>query len=203
MNKLSLPNLSLMIVDCLDYNRAKLSFDHCSSYIDFGDSKIFTSIPIKSPEVIRIPHIGKIEDYCPFMIYELPKYVKTDFVMVAQWDGFIRNINLWDDRFLEYDYIGAPWPESILFPGVPRHFNVGNGGFSIRSKRLMDFLATDNRITYHVLEDLMIGQLNRAYLEMNGFKFAPADLAAKFSWECGPEHDSFGVHARMRLVPPS
>jgi hypothetical protein len=200
MKKLDLPNLSLIIADCVNYERAKLSFDHCTSFINFGEAKILTSIDVDSPEVVKISPITRIEEYCPFMIYELPKYVNTEMVMVAQWDGFIRDINLWDDDFLKYDYIGAPWPDSILFPGVPKHFNVGNGGFSIRSKKLIDFLATDKNITYHVLEDVMICQLNRAYLEMKGFKFAPTELASKFSWECGPIHDSFGVHARIKLI---
>jgi hypothetical protein len=122
--------------------------------------------------------------------------------MIAQWDGFIRDVSLWDDEFLKYDYIGAPWPSSVLMPGVPVQFNVGNGGFCIRSKKLLDFVATDSRIINHYLEDVVYAQLNRAYLEMNGFTFAPFELARKFSWECMPDAPSFGVHARMKLVRP-
>lgn len=200
---ISLPNVHLIIVDCLDYDRAKLSFDHCSSYINFGESTILTSLDIDSPEIVKIPHINSIPTYSDFMIYDFHKYINKEFVLSAQWDGFIRDISLWDDEFLQYDYIGAPWPASILYPGVPEHFNVGNGGFSLRSKRLMEFMATDKNLTYHHLEDVMICQLNRAYLEMHGFKFAPLEVAKKFSWECGPEHPSFGVHQRIKLVRPS
>jgi hypothetical protein len=200
---IEIPNLQLLIVDCVDYDRAKLAFDHCSSFIKFGDSTILTSIDVDSPEVKKIPHIGSIDDYSNFMIYELHKYVTKDIVLIAQWDGFIRAMELWDDQFLQYDYIGAPWPPGILFSGVPKQFNVGNGGFSIRSKKLIEFMATDKRLTHHYLEDVMICQLNRAYLEMNGFSFAPEDVAAKFSWECGPEHPSFGVHQRIKLVRPT
>lgn len=200
MNKISLPNLSLIIVDCVDYDRAKLSFDHCSSYIDFGQAKILTHLDINSPEIVKIPKISSIQEYSDFMVYELYKYCDTEMMMVAQWDGFIRNMELWDYDFLKYDYIGAPWPSRVLFNGVPQNFNVGNGGFSIRSKKLMEFVATDKRMTYHYLEDCMICQLNRAYLEMNGFTFAPEDLASKFSWECGDYRESFGVHQRLMLT---
>lgn len=201
--KISLPNVHLILVDCLDYDRTKLAMDHCMSYIDFGDASILTSLDVESPEIIKIPHIDSITAYSDFMIYSLNKYITKEFVMVAQWDGFVRDIDLWDDEYLKYDYIGAPWPHTVLYPGVPKHFSVGNGGFSIRSKKLMDFMATDKRLTYHYLEDVMICQLNRAYLEMNGFNFAPFDLAYKFSWECGEDHPSFGVHQRLKLVRPT
>lgn len=200
MTSIFLPNVTLLIVDCVDYDRAKLAFDHCRSYINFGDSKILTHFAIDDPDIVRIPQISSIDAYSNFMIKGLSNYFTTQFVMVAQWDGFIRNINLWDNKFLNYDYIGAPWPTHLLFPGVPDKFNVGNGGFSIRSKRLQDFLRDDTNLTHHRLEDVMICQLNRAYLEKSGFTFAPEDIAKKFSWECGEERDSFGVHARLKLV---
>lgn len=203
MSKLNLPNVSLIIVDCVDYDRAKLSFDHCSSFINFGESKILTHFDIDSPEIVKIPQITNITEYSDFMIYDFAKYINTEFVMVAQWDGFIRNMELWDDRFLDYDYIGAPWPPRLLFPGVPKSFNVGNGGFSIRSKRLMDQISTDKKLTYHALEDVMICQLNRAYLEEKGFTYAPTEVAEKFSWECGEHRESFGVHQRIKLVRPT
>jgi hypothetical protein len=63
MSKLSLPNVSLIIADCVDYDRAKLSFDHCTSYINFGEAKILTSADVNSPEVVKIPHIGSIQEY--------------------------------------------------------------------------------------------------------------------------------------------
>jgi hypothetical protein len=200
MNKLSLPNLSLLVVDCVEYDRAKLAFDHCRSYIEFGDAKILTHFDINEEHIVKIPQISTIDAYSHFMVRELANYITTEYVMVAQWDGFIRNMDLWDSRFLEYDYIGAPWPHRLLFPGVPTKFNVGNGGFSIRSKRLQEFLRDNDSLTNHRLEDVMICQLNRAYLEKCGFTFAPEEIANKFSWECGDHRESFGVHQRLKLV---
>ena len=161
---------------------------------------LLTHFEVGDPDVQIIPKIASIREYTNFMVKDLANYFTTDFVLVAQWDGFIWNADMWDDEFLKYDYIGAAWPDSVLFPGVPTKFNVGNGGFSIRSKRLQNFLRDDNNLTMHHAEDVVICQLNRAYLERCGFTFAPKELADKFSWECGPKMKAFGVHARLKLV---
>ena len=196
----SLPNVTLAIVDCVDYARAKLSFDHCRSCMQFGELKFLTHFDEPNQHIEKIPKISSITEYSQFMIKELANYFTTDFVMVAQWDGFIWNPDLWEDCFLDYDYIGAPWPDSLLTHGAPLKFNVGNGGFSIRSKRLQDFLRDDDNITTHRAEDVAICQLNRAYLEKCGFTFAPKEIAERFSLENGPMVPRFGAHARIRLV---
>jgi hypothetical protein len=201
--KPNLPSVTLIVVDCVDYDRARLAFDHCRLSCDFGQAWLLTHFETKDPWVYSIPKISSIEEYSSFIIKELANYVITDHVLVAQWDGFVWKPELWDDEFLKYDYIGAPWPSNILHPGVPKHFNVGNGGFSLRSKRLQQFLRDDPNITMHRAEDVAICQLNRAYLEAKGFTFAPYELAKKFSWECLPQSPAFGVHARLKLVRKS
>jgi hypothetical protein len=197
------PNLSsvtLIVVDCVDYDRARLAFDHCRACCDFGEAKLLTHFVKQEPDVIAIPKISSIEQYSHFIMRDLANYVETQHVLVAQWDGFVWHPELWDDEFLKYDYIGAPWPEAVLHPGVPSRFVVGNGGFSLRSKRLQAFLRDDQSITMHRAEDVAICQLNRAYLEAKGFTFAPLELAKKFSWECLERSPAFGVHARIRLT---
>ena len=42
--------------------------------------------------------------------------------------------------FLKWDYIGAPWPlsyEAFVDP-FGRHIRVGNGGFSLRSRKFLE-----------------------------------------------------------------
>lgn len=70
-------------------------------------------------------------------------YVDTDYCLIIHDDGFIVNPHLWTDDFLKYDYIGAPWYLGInrgLTWLQDRHNLVGNGGFCIRSKKLMNEL---------------------------------------------------------------
>jgi hypothetical protein len=194
-----LPSVTLVVADSVDYDRAKLAFDHCRFSCEFGQTKLLTHFDVQDPFVVKIPQIKSIEEYSTFMIKDLASYVDTEHVLVAQWDGFVWKPELWEDEFLKYDYIGAPWPESVLFKGAPKHFNVGNGGFSLRSKKLQDFLQKDSNIILHKAEDVAICQLNRAYLEAKGFVFAPFDVAKRFSWECLEMSPAFGVHARLRL----
>lgn len=201
--KINLPNVTLLIADCVDYNRARLSFDHNLACANFYSAKLLSHNAPKLPGDVQIKQITNITEYSYFMIKDLANYFDSEFVMVAQWDGFIWNPELWEDEFLKYDYIGAPWPDSLLTHGAPKKFNVGNGGFSIRSKRLQDFLRDDENITLHRAEDVAICQLNRAYLEKCGFTFAPYEVAERFSLENGPAVKRFGAHARVKLVPPS
>lgn len=200
MDKPNLSNVTLVIADCVNYNRARLSFEHNINCATFGAAKLLTHFETNDPGVVKIPQITSIQGYSDFCVKELANYFDTDFVMVAQWDGFIWHPELWEAEFLAYDYIGAPWPDVLLTHGAPKKFNVGNGGFSIRSKRLQNFLRDDDNITLHKAEDVAICQLNRAYLEKCGFTFAPYEVAERFSLENGPLIPRFGAHARLKLV---
>ena len=128
------------------------------------------------------------------------QHLETDYALYIQYDGFPVNPKAWTDEFLEYDYIGAPWPH------WPEGIQVGNGGFSLRSRKLME-LAKDLEPFYdkehdsYWLEDGMIGIHYRPYLESQGVKFAPVDLAHKFSHEhpFGVKTDSFGFHDKANV----
>lgn len=134
----------------------------------------------------------------------LPAVVDSDFDVAIHADGFAVNKNAWTDEFYEYDYIGAVWPHMI--PGE----NVGNGGFSWRSRKLYDALIdwqpsyegkdwlglSDPH--YHVLadgtltmpEDALIASPYRKYMEAKyGLKYAPEHIANQWSLE-EPKHGS-------------
>jgi hypothetical protein len=121
--------------------------------------------------------------YNAFCINELYKYVDTEFVLLFQNDGFILNPEHWSDDFLNYDYIGAPWPSY-------EESRVGNGGFSLRSKK---FLNTTKDLVYldnvglsggsFTPEDHLLCRYYYNYLIKVGIKFAPIDIAIRFSFE--------------------
>jgi hypothetical protein len=112
--------------------------------------------------------------YNEFGVKELYKYIETSHVLLIQHDGYVLDGSRWSDEFLQYDYIGAPWT-------YKDGRNVGNGGFSLRSRRLHEILASDKSIDICSPEDEIIGRLYRPYLEKNyGVKFAPEYLAHKF-----------------------
>lgn len=198
--KIYLDNVTLVIVDCVNLTRAIKAYDHCKKHIQFQESKFFTHFDSDLIELVKIDKISSIKEYSDFLMFSIDEYIKTSHFIVCQWDGFVWNPHMWDNSFLQYDYIGAPWIPDFLTHGVDKRYNVGNGGFSLRSKRLHSFLRENRYIlSLHTNEDVSICQLNRKLLEDNGFVFAPLDVAERFSWESGKMRKSFGIHRNIKL----
>ena len=171
-----LSNVTLLGLDCVDINRLKLAANICQRHFEFGSVKLLSSIPDSDPRVVPIDHVGSIEKYSHFFVKKIHDHVDTEFVLVIQYDGFILNPEAWTDDFLNYDYIGAPW-------WYEDENNVGNGGFSLRSKKLLKILAEDESIQEHHPEDHHIARTYGNYLRSKGIIFAPEHIANKFSIE--------------------
>jgi hypothetical protein len=132
------------------------------------------------------------------MLTQIPRSIEEDYVIIFQWDGFALNREMFSDEFLNYDYIGAPWPSA------PAGFEVGNGGFSLRSRRLLDrLLLLEAHLISDVLsdqpEDLRICVHIRNILTKLGIVFAPTEIARKFSFEWVPRQGTFGFHGVFNL----
>lgn len=174
--KKHLPIVTLLGLDCIDIERLKLAADICQKHFEFGAVKLLSSIPDNDPRTVLIDAVDSIENYSHFFIKKINDFVDTDFVLVIQYDGFILNPEAWTDDFLNYDYIGAPW-------WYEDENNVGNGGFSLRSKKLLHILHHDNQIEQFHPEDHHIARTYGDYLRSQGILFAPESLASKFSIE--------------------
>ncbi len=178
---LNLPDVALISVDTLKPDRAFKALTTCERYAVFGDKLLITRgmKPFTTSSGIRIVTTDVINcraDYSYFMIKKLASLVRTSFVLVVQHDGFILNPAAWTDEFLEYDYIGAPWTYND-------GHNVGNGGFSLRSKRLLDSLQADDNVIEFCPEDHHICRTYGSHLSRTGIRFAPEALARRFSIE--------------------
>lgn len=197
-----LPNVTLIGAAPNDYQGLKKSMERCTKYIRFGEVIMLTSE--EEEGTTYIPPIRNKEEYSLFCLRKLTDYVKTDYMIVFQPDGTIVNPCSWDNRFLEYDYIGAVWNF------YNDNHRVGNGGFSLRSNKLMNICKNDGNIIprnegcFHYAEDHQIARLYRNYLESHyDIKFAPEELANRFSLENykvpfpnNKYNDSFGVHGK-------
>lgn len=196
----NLANITLCCVDTRNHTLAEAAIDRCTAEINFGEVLFFTNLayahePQKAGvKAIALPDIKTSAEYSHFILKELINYIKTPHVLIVQWDGFIINASNWDDRFLLYDYIGAVWPQF----GDSR--NVGNGGFSLRSKRLMERLLEPDIETHHP-EDVCICRTNRSILENKySIKFAPEEIADNFSAERKRiTEKTFGIHGLANL----
>lgn len=145
-------------------------------------------------DLVAIPRIDSIQGYSEFMLKELADWIESDFVLIIQWDGFVLHPECWTSEFLDYDYVGAPWTNQ------PADRAVGNGGFSLRSKRVLRAMS-DPAMTISHPEDICICHTNRERLEQqHGIAFAPRELAARFSFERVPAAaPTFGFHGAFNL----
>src|ERR1700722_4665835 len=105
----SLPDVTLIGIDCVDLKRLQLAADICCKEMTFGAVKLLSSIPSDDPRVIGIPKKQSVQEYSKFAIAELDTYIQTSHALIIQYDGFILNPQAWSDEFLEYDYVGSPW----------------------------------------------------------------------------------------------
>ncbi len=206
--KLKLPNVTLLGVDCVNVERLQRAMDVCQKDIDFGAVKLLTSLPTDDKHLVKIPHIGSVQEYSRFCVEELVKYVDTDYVLLVQYDGFILNPSAWADEFLKYDYIGAPWLVanwSIRDFNFPTHLLgtevVGNGGFSLRSKKFLEVsakLMREGKIPQIHPEDVSLCVWHKDLLDAEGVLIAPVELARRFSIEKDDDADvydtQFGFH---------
>lgn len=200
--RLRLHSVTLCAVSSSNIQATVQAMQASLAQIEFAQALLFTD---RSPEdlglgasseiqVIPIDPIRSSQAYSQFMLSELVNYISTSHVLIVQWDGHVIDAGRWQDAFLEYDYIGASWPQ------FEDGFDVGNGGFSLRSQRLMEACRHPDFKSHHP-EDLAIGRTNRSLLEEQGIRFAPKGLADQFSAErTGDPTTSFGFHG-VFLMP--
>lgn len=189
------------------------SIKHSMKGISFGVVKIIApaqSLDLVSQdcegiELVECDPLDRIE-YSRYSVEKLIDAIDTEYCINVQEDSGIINPDLWKDEFLDYDYIGAPWPNNYVC-------QVGNGGFSLRSRK---FLEASAKLKYQpepagpgawcAPEDWFLCVKNYDHMKSHGVKFPQPRLAAQFSVEHPLKYhhydredvstyDSFGFHA--------
>jgi tetratricopeptide (TPR) repeat protein len=188
--------VTLCCIDCANQPLSIVALKRSMAALPFGDVLFLTDRSYNVPGV-RVEQIPPIRDrvgYSNFVLKQLRGHISTTHVLLIQWDGYIVNPSAWADEFLQCDYIGAPWG------WYKDAYRVGNGGFSLRSRRLLDALA-DPEITAMDPEDEAICRRYRPLLEERyGIRFAPEDVAMRFSFETTyPQEIPFGFHGLYNM----
>ena len=199
---IDLPNITYVTISGIQNYDLKwliLYAEYAKKYFNFGKFLIITPNSNKyKHDFIEFMYTEPLSynGYNQFCKNSLKDYINTDYCIVYQDDGAICNPQLWDNEFLSYDYIGAPWgndaPVEIGMKNI-----IGNGGFSLRSKNFIELSATvPNK---KGVEDLCLCYRNRGYLLENGIKFPDVNFAKKFSVEYPVDKDhneqnTFGFH---------
>ena len=186
--------MTLLAITSTEADMCQLSLKISLTNIKFGSAKLIcSSLPKKKyPDIeyVSVSPITNVNEYNRIIIEDLHKYFKTSHCLIVQADSFVVNSDIWENNFLEYDYIGAPWSDEVqvnsnLILNLDKN-TVGNGGFSLRSRKLAE---TTSKLNYSSMkfplksEDIIICHYLYDEMIKKGIKFAPSKLAAKFSME--------------------
>lgn len=182
---LNLPQVCLFGIDAHDPAGIKRAADICTRDVEFGAVTIITERLFSGREA-----------YSRFMIKDLYSHLPDgDYthVLTIHGDGFIQNPNAWDNEWLKLDYLGATW---VYKDGK----NVGNGGFSLRSKKFIEICSRLEIEEFHP-EDCLLSRRYRPFLEKEfGLVWGTEEQANRFSIEaygCGFMIDTDGVSANQ------
>lgn len=193
--KIKLPRVTLVAMTSVDIYETIQAMKYSMRGIEFGDAVLITDHkPWYLPKNIRYSHTDKLDDIDKFnykMTYELYRHVNTDFALIVHADGFVIHPENWKDEFLDYDYIGSPWPlpknDYAYRDSKGQICRVGNS-VSIRSKRLMAF-PKEHELPWERVddgfynEDIYICCHSKNAMEEYGIKWAPFELALQFGRE--------------------
>lgn len=176
---LKLPNCTLICLTNRDFEGHKRALDKSQEGIEWGAVKL-----------IWDDKIDGIDEWNRKIVFELHNYVQTDYAMLIHADGYVVRPDLWRKDFLQYDFVGAPWPlpsDNYSYKAPSGEIcRVGNS-VSLRSTRIMELpsrLGLEWKPYYgNTNEDGFLCVHNRAILQQNGLKFAPLDVAKYFSKE--------------------
>jgi len=176
---IKLPEVTLVCMRGLNYKTSEhqVALRYSMLGIDFG-----------AVLDIQLDKIKDVATWNEAIIYDLPKYIQTSHCLLIHHDGYVVNPDLWNNEWLGLDFIGAPWPlpqdEYSYRTPSGKLVRVGNS-VSLRSKVLMDLVAS-LPMEYHFGNNNEDGQIcvwSRDWLEEQGCKFAPLEVAKYFSKE--------------------
>jgi Protein of unknown function (DUF5672) len=211
MKNINLTNVTLCAVACTKVPETIYALKKSMRGITYARAILIThedlNLEKDGIEVIKIERLD-YKGYNHFILYRLKDYIQSDFVLIVQNDGYILHPWRWTNKFLDYDYIGAPWPKNLHFSNTGREIRMGNGGFTFRSKKMLNIMSDLNLPfsdfgTGFFHEDGIICLGYRDLLEEKGIKFAPINIASRFSrerWCSDSKLFTFGFHSNRRNI---
>lgn len=212
--KLYLSDVTLIAPTGNNIDKTIESIKRSCNKVDFKEVKLITH---KKPD--NLPDFIKFEEseypmdsylkYNKYVFEELYRHVNTEFALLVQYDSWIIHPECWMNEFLEYSYTGAPWPvvENSYIANNGERVNVGNGGFSLRSQLILQapkklgLELTQEQNQWN--EDGNIACYWRSQMLNHGVKYAPIEVAARFSYESEVLENQhikkfFGFHKNIR-----
>jgi hypothetical protein len=210
---LDLSNVTIVSINGRDPENSAKAIDFSSREINFGAKLLITNknVSFSGIETKIVNGLNSSDSYSYFCVKELTNFIQTDYCLTVQPDGYVVNPLSWSNSFLEYDYIGAPWPDFLtleimdkcnLVPATSNLNIVGNGGFSLRSKK---FLKECSLLDYNdtsIEEDCFVSVYKRKELKNKNIKYSSFQIGQQFSIEHIINENSFyirsfGFHGKL------
>lgn len=193
--KLQLPNVTLVAMTSVNIYETIQAMQYSMRGIDFGEVVLITHRrPFFLPKGITYKHTDKLDNIDKFnykMAYELCDFIDTDFCLIVHYDGYVVHPECWRAEFLDYDYIGSPWPlpknDYAYRDSQGNICRVGNS-VSIRSKRLLEYpgkhdLPWEKDKDGFYNEDIFLCCTHKNEMEAEGMRWAPIEVAKYFGHE--------------------
>jgi hypothetical protein len=203
---LKLKDVTLVCVTSVKIEQNVKSVIKSMNGIEYGSVKFISNIKPDLPENVEYVECDNLtyDGFSEYTFLKLWKHIDTSHCLLVHHDGFVVRPDLWSDEFLEYDYVAAPWPysETSYITDYGEHVDVGNGGFCLRSFNMLEMptklgLKLEERQGYYNDDGNYCVYHRKKFLE-NGIKYAPKEIASKFSTETiipGLSQESFGFHS--------
>jgi hypothetical protein len=209
---IKLPDVTLIAISSIEIPKTIEVLQKCSSMMEFGETKFISNVkPSNLPENIifeECPEIKNIDDYNYYMFREFGKHITTSHCLLVQYHAWILDPDLFDQNWLQYDYGGSPWAirDNAYMSNDGTRSRVGNGGFSLRSSRLMNLskkydLPLREEQGWKNEDGQICCYYKKEFLNW-GIKYMPLEDAAKFAYETSvPENKGianfFGFHRNL------
>ena len=120
--------------------------------------------------------------------------IKEEHLLFFQYDSVC--FGKFQDKFLEYNYLGAKWPENIT--QLPNIYN-GNGGTSYRKKSVMSYITS--KYNYYLYDTYLPEDVYFAkYLNKEGLNIYDDNILEEFSFENNYSEKSIYGHAIFESI---
>lgn len=191
---IDLPNITLIALTSVRLPQTIKALEYSCKGINFGKVKLASDIkPDNLPDFIIHEYTEKssnIDEWNYNIIYNLTKHIDTEFALLIHDNGFVVHPESWRDEFLNYDYIGAPWPlpdDNFSYKDINGNIIRQGNSVSLRSKKLLDIpikLNLEWKPFYGFTNEdgFICVNYRHKYLE-EGCRFADIDVAKYFSRE--------------------
>ena len=191
---INLDDVSLVAVATQDVDETVEAIEYSLKGMNFERVQLFAHYNpkpnSKEYEFIQIDSFSNVGEWGKFIVFDLYKYITSKYIILIHADGFIVNPDSWDEKFLMYDYIGAPWPlpkDNFSFRDYYGNIIRHGNSVSLRSFNILK-LPSKLKLSWeedsgYFHEDGFLCVAKRHELVKKSIEFAPFDVACKFSHE--------------------